>query len=284
MAKENKKSLIIWATVALVVGVILGLLITNITTTGQAKSALGLDTERQEANLQEARLNLYLQNLNVSNILANTAYDSQINVSSYLKANSGFYANEALIGNNGLQTTYLRTNNISKIEQDTGSIVVEDKMVFYDGLEVFNSPLMAGRYNQSTAFIVYPDQDPTGDGTSTIAIKAPITIDAPTKFAELENTTAEASALYSVGNNFMVGSYLIEVIDILDANNTVILKFTKDGQVSTYYSEEGDIILGLIEVGSMQENLVQLTIIPSGNAYACLDEFGNLFRSDTPCN
>ncbi|MFA5745949.1 MAG: hypothetical protein WCX82_01420 [archaeon] len=38
MAKENKKSLIIWALVALVIGVILGLVITNLSTTGQAKS------------------------------------------------------------------------------------------------------------------------------------------------------------------------------------------------------------------------------------------------------
>lgn len=40
MAKENKSKLIIWALVALVIGVILGLVITNITTTGQAKSAI----------------------------------------------------------------------------------------------------------------------------------------------------------------------------------------------------------------------------------------------------
>jgi hypothetical protein len=40
MAKEktNNSKLIIWALVALVIGVILGLVITNITTTGQAKS------------------------------------------------------------------------------------------------------------------------------------------------------------------------------------------------------------------------------------------------------
>jgi len=47
MAKENKSKLIIWALVALVIGVILGLLITNITTTGKAKSAL------QEAQVQK---------------------------------------------------------------------------------------------------------------------------------------------------------------------------------------------------------------------------------------
>ncbi len=40
MAKENKKSLIIWALVALVIGVILGLVLTNLTTTGQAKASL----------------------------------------------------------------------------------------------------------------------------------------------------------------------------------------------------------------------------------------------------
>lgn len=40
MKKENKKPLILWALVALVLGVILGLVITNLSTTGQAKSTL----------------------------------------------------------------------------------------------------------------------------------------------------------------------------------------------------------------------------------------------------
>ncbi len=68
MAKENKSKLIIWALVALVLGVILGLIITNITATGQAKSALGLDSGKQEANLQEARQDLVLNLLKVNRI------------------------------------------------------------------------------------------------------------------------------------------------------------------------------------------------------------------------
>ncbi len=47
MAKENKKSLIIWALVALVIGVVIGLILTSVVTTGKAKSAL------QEAQVQK---------------------------------------------------------------------------------------------------------------------------------------------------------------------------------------------------------------------------------------
>ena len=60
MAKENKKSLIIWALVALVIGVVIGLLITNITATGQAERALALDSGKQ-ANLEEARRDLVIK-------------------------------------------------------------------------------------------------------------------------------------------------------------------------------------------------------------------------------
>lgn len=40
MAKENKSKLIIWALVALVIGVIIGLLITNIIITGNSSKTL----------------------------------------------------------------------------------------------------------------------------------------------------------------------------------------------------------------------------------------------------
>ncbi|HOZ35890.1 MAG TPA: hypothetical protein PLK55_02810, partial [archaeon] len=39
MTKKSNSALIIWAVVALIVGIFLGLLITNLTTTGDAKSA-----------------------------------------------------------------------------------------------------------------------------------------------------------------------------------------------------------------------------------------------------
>lgn len=48
--KKDKKSLIIWATVALVIGVVIGLIITNLTTTGQAKLAI-TEKKFREANV-----------------------------------------------------------------------------------------------------------------------------------------------------------------------------------------------------------------------------------------
>lgn len=40
MAKKNNSSLILWTLVSLIIGILLGLLITSLATTGQAKSAI----------------------------------------------------------------------------------------------------------------------------------------------------------------------------------------------------------------------------------------------------
>ena len=191
MAKEDKSKLIIWAVVALVIGVILGLVITNMTATGKAKSALGLDS-RQEANLQEARQDLVLRNLQVSNILANTAYDQQINVSSYLKANSGVYANELLVGNDGL-----RVKNIYSSDNDNPSIN------FLSGVKS-QKGFYLGMYGSSNAFIVSPNTGNPGNGNSTITIKAPTKIDAPfatyssAKFGKIGTTDENSAAALEV--------------------------------------------------------------------------------------
>lgn len=99
MTKENNSKLIIWAAVALVIGVILGILITNITTTGKAKSALGLDSGRQEANLQEARQDLVLNLLRVNTIsnrenplIITSTNDVDFNVTNSIQMNSGISA------------------------------------------------------------------------------------------------------------------------------------------------------------------------------------------------
>ena len=90
MAKENKKSLIIWALVALVIGVILGLVITNITTTGNAKEILG---ERAIENIQEDRIDLRANNLYINKIYRNTEnpQNASIGFGSNIKAETGFY-------------------------------------------------------------------------------------------------------------------------------------------------------------------------------------------------
>lgn len=272
MKKENKKPLILWALVALVLGVILGLVITNITTTGKAKSALGLNSVTEEANLQEARRDLVLRNLQVSNILANTAYDQQINVSSYLKANSGVYANELLVGTDGL-----KVKNIYSSDNDNPSINFLSEVKSQKGFYL-------GMYGTSNAFMVSPNTGSAGNGNSEITIKAPITIGASTKFNQLINDVEVAWGLFNVGDTITANTYLITVLDILDANNTAVLNFTKDDISTDYYATEGDIILGLIEVGPIDSSFVQLRQILSGNAYACLTADGTLYRSYNPCN
>ena len=64
MAKENKSKLIIWAAVALVIGVIIGLLITNITTTGEAKSGLKSKTTTDDSGITDNQRNYVLNLLN----------------------------------------------------------------------------------------------------------------------------------------------------------------------------------------------------------------------------
>lgn len=67
MAKKENRSLIIWALICLAVGLIMGLFLTTVVTTGKAMKALG-----ERANLEEARTNLTLDTLNVNKINNNT--------------------------------------------------------------------------------------------------------------------------------------------------------------------------------------------------------------------
>jgi len=236
MKKENKKPLILWALVALVLGVILGLVITNLSTTGQAKSAVGLDSGRQESDIQEDRRDLRANNLYINKIYRNTEnpQNASIGFGSNIKSETGFYW---------------------------------------------------GKYENSTAFTVSPNTGSVDNGNSEITIKAPLTIGASTKFNQLVNDVEVPWGLYGVGDSFTANTYLITVLEILDANNTVVLNFAREDDTSTdYYATEGEIILGLIEVGPIDSSFVQLRVILSGNAYACLTADGTLYRSYNPCN
>lgn len=102
MAKENKKSLIIWAVVALVIGVILGLLITNITTTGQAKSAL------QEA----PRVNVSTNSIYfVRTFNQNDATEFNNNGYYFIQYYSDFYSNKSAVVENQHYITHNQDPN-----------------------------------------------------------------------------------------------------------------------------------------------------------------------------
>ncbi|HOZ35876.1 MAG TPA: hypothetical protein PLK55_02735 [archaeon] len=75
MAKKENKSLIIWAVICLIVGLVMGLFLTTVVTTGKAMQAL---SEKSTANLEEARTNLVLNLLKVNTIEKNG--NGQLNI------------------------------------------------------------------------------------------------------------------------------------------------------------------------------------------------------------
>lgn len=274
MKKENKKPLILWALVALVLGVILGLVITNLSTTGKAKSALGLDSGRQEANLEESRNNLTLDLLRVNRIENRGNNQLQLNSTNgimMISPNTIGLESENAIKLNVADQSFISL--YSDYENQFGpQLQIKSHRVGFVGNHIAFSNTQG-----ETSISINPDSE--------ITINAPVTIGASTKFNQLVNDVEVPWGLYSVGDSFNANTYLITVINILDANNTAVLNFAKEDDISTdYYATEGDIILGLIEVGPIDSSYVQLRQILSGNAYACLTADGTLYRSYNPCN
>ena len=286
MAKENKKSLIIWALVALVIGVVIGLLITNITATGQAERALALDSGKQEANLEEARRDLVIRNLQVSNILANTNYDSQINISSYLKANSGFYANELLVGNEGLRVKniYPSDNENPSIQMQAGISAINMYADSQDGPKL---NIKSHRLNLTGNHISLTNTQ--GDSAMTIDPTGDITINAPVKMPEL-TAVSPIVAVYYPGDTIQIENKTIEVMEIWDINGVVkmLLSGASVPSVIEYYTE-GDIIFNQylnanLKIELIDQNSVGIVTLPSGDYYVCINSSNELYKSLYPCN
>jgi hypothetical protein len=100
MAKKEQSQLILWAVVALVLGVLIGVLMTNAVTAGKARSVLSAEQDSKEAaNLTEQRTNLTLDTLNVNNIrnrvnplIITSTNDVDFNVSNSIQMYAGVSA------------------------------------------------------------------------------------------------------------------------------------------------------------------------------------------------
>ena len=155
MAKKENKKLIIWAVVALVIGVILGLFITTAVTTGKAKSAV---SEAQFRNAEislfgELRLDQWFDNIG-NNYYTNYYFYqyeyAETNVPATLEKDSQISSNSYTFGNYS-PSTQLKLNDYGKYSTNGFSYVsipfvqnnltlnssFNGRFIFEDGREVF---------------------------------------------------------------------------------------------------------------------------------------------------
>lgn len=246
MAKENKSKLIIWATVALVIGVILGLLITNITTTGKAKSALASAPVRQEANLQEARQDLILNLLRV-NTIESRGDDLLIN------ANTGM--GRVYLFGSGMANVSAPIVDISGPTATSISNTENSILLGSDGLNIFAHNLKISNSNQTgyvePIFII----DAENESIQMNAGGSIITQSVDSQIGPIMNLGSHWLSL--TGNHIGIGN---------------------DQSTAISINPEGEIQLQNLSTGN------EMDYNGPESAYACLTADGTLYRSYNPCN
>ena len=250
MAKENKKKLIIWALVALVIGVMLGLFITTAVSTGKATAGLSKATT-DHSGLVEERRDLTVDNLNVNRI------------------NN--------IGNNQLEVH--STNEVLIDSQSTIGLDSEDAIKLYSGGS------QIALYNENAT-----DGPEISMGTEYAHINLhdlSINIDAvQVKFSQLPQIEQTNQIVeYFIGDTFIANTYIVEVMNIWDANGVVEMQLRKEGSPTiTHFYGEGDYIIpNSVQVSYIDSNSVIVIFYPSTNAYLCIDQDGSIYRSFEPC-
>ncbi len=294
MAKEktNNSKLIIWALVALVIGVVIGLVITNLTTTGQAKEILDAKTE---ANIVEARQDLVLNLLRVNRIenrngnpleMVSTGANGQININATQMPIS-------IGGNFDLQA--LRTsiygdlsvgvNSTESIQMNTGISAIN---MYADSQDGPKMNLKSHRLNLTGNHISFTNT--TGDSAMTINPTGDITINTPVKMPELTSVSPIVQ-VYEIGDTFTVENKTIEVAAIWDANGVVEMHLFDGNLLNPIveFYEEGDIIFNRhlttnLKIEIIDPNYVGIVILPSGDYYVCINSENELYKSLYPCN
>ncbi|MFA5745934.1 MAG: hypothetical protein WC932_03675 [archaeon] len=278
MAKENNKKLIIWALVALVVGVVIGLLLTSIVTTGNAATALGeksatLDTKTTEDNVVESRTNLVLNLLKVNRI-ENRDEDLLIH------ANSG--TERLMLWGDTMTNIWAPSIDISGSTAVAISTPVNFIGLGTDGINIFAHNFMIANSEQTqTNPIISLDLE-----NSELVINA-----STTKFINVVSVSPIISE-YSVGDTFTIENNTIEVAAIWDANGVVEMHLFDANMINPIveFYGEGDIIFNQyltasLKVENISQNVVGIVVLPTGNSYyACIGSDGTLFKSNYPCN
>lgn len=245
MAKENKKSLIIWAAVALVVGVILGLLITNITTTGQAKSALGLNSGRQESDIQEDRRDLVLNLLRVNRIENRGDNQLQLNSTNGILMNSqntiGAESDTALklnAGNSGIAMYSQESTNGANINISSKKVNIFSN----GGKTEIKSYLQTNNYSESSISL--------NPGT-------------------VENQTSETGVY---GDEVSINFGLLSLVNRYHADVPVLeINGGPNWQDVTVNAP-------------LKYNVAMDVNYGANNYYACIAVDGTIFKSYNPCN
>jgi len=256
MAKENKNKLIIWASVALVIGIIIGLLIPNLTTMGQAKSALGLDPENNKIDFEEAGRDLVLNSLKVNTIYNRQNPTDGSNID--MKSNEiNLISNELKIFRPNFTDTTQPTVWIAE-EDSQPKIGVSAPVVFTKNIELSGNDnlLIASEIVSNTELVLdAPQVDISGDEKIQL------------------NTAGSIINMYdSINGPIMsLGSHWLNL-----TGNHIGIGNNQSTAISI--NPSGDIQLQNLSSGHyLDYNGLE-------TAYACLTADGTLFRSLTPCN
>lgn len=131
MAKKEQKQLILWAVVALVLGVLIGVLLTSAVTTGSAISVTSKNSKLQEEIIEE-RIDLRLNNLFVNSISNNsTSPNASIALNSHIKSYKGL-----VWGNYEGQTALLITENTNTANNGNSEIIIKAPITIYQPLKI----------------------------------------------------------------------------------------------------------------------------------------------------
>ena len=225
MAKKEQKQLILWAVVALVLGVLIGVLMTNAVTAGKAASAL--NSKDEAATLEEKEVT------DITDI-TDTVEDRRDLVLNLLKVN--------------------RIEN----RQDNPLIIASTHQIN-----------MGSEYSHVNL------------NDLSIDIGAPQVRFSQLPMIEQPNQVVE----YFIGDTFIANTYIVEVMNIWDANGIVEMQLRKEGSppITHFYGEGDYIIPNSIQVNSIDSNSVYVVFYPSNNAYLCIHQDGSIYRSSESC-
>ncbi|HNW05679.1 MAG TPA: hypothetical protein PK655_02820 [archaeon] len=246
MAKKENRSLIIWALICLAVGLIMGLFLTTVVTTGKAMKALG-----ERANLEEARTNLTLDTLNVNTI------KNRENNQLLMQSTNGFMVDS--------QNSRIVMYPSQTIDNMSMQIATEDNL-----------------FVRSAGGVIGLRSD--GEGVGISAQHGRI-VNTAHEFVisdagYIENPYFKVQGLQnSDGLPVGIGNVIVGPESSFLAYNVTLGKNQGDfGIKISTGSNDNSISQVQINVPTKYVNLTG-----TGNAYACLTSDGTLYRSQTPC-
>ncbi len=279
MAKKEQSQLILWAVVALVLGVLIGVLMTNAVATGKAKSVLSVD-EAKEADLTEEGRDLILNLLKV-NTIESRGDDLMIN------ANTGL--GRVNMWGSGMANISAPIVDISGPVATSISNTENSILLGSDGLNIFAHNLKVSDSNQTgyiePVFIIDAENESIQMNADNLLINHRDGEPVLNMYAG-DDGTASYIRTYSGVTEIYTDNFMLRFLsDVgtepyqypnLPALSTGYYTTNNPGEMEQRLDVGVPILFTLLKNGNGESG--------SGNAYACLDIDGKLFRSQTPCN